>query len=167
MARLGLFAMLGGCWTHVGGNVRGDADGVRGGTVVVEGQVAHLRAGYELGYERVHGDEDEALHGIVYNDVTVRYGMITHARGLDEPSWIDLGPAIGAGYGVSAGPDLNLHGWLGVWADLRLAPTTKYPVLRFELQRDAYAGEVRGGGQFVIGLGFVQRDEDDTKWRRH
>lgn len=158
-----LVVLLGasGCWIHAGANVRGDADGVTGGALVAEGAVAHLRAGVDLAYDTVEGDDERGALG---SDAFVRFGAITYLRGLKVPSWFDLGPAAGIGYGADGDLDVFGHAWLGIWTDVRLAPTRSYPVLRVELQGDVYTGDLRGGPQVVVGLGWVYEDENVHLW---
>jgi hypothetical protein len=154
-----------------GANVRTGAGGIEGGGVSYEGPVGGTRFGLEAVYERALDETEPERRGVFTWGVTMRFGVVSSA--LEDKCrfdcavkpLIDFGPVAGLGVGFDGDLDPVGHGFVGGWVDLRLGSKKgdHHPVLRVELQQDAYAGGLRGGTQLVVGLGWVDW-KYDFKW---
>lgn len=167
-----------GCLMQTTAVVRGHPTRIEGGGVAVEALLSKLRLGIEEGYERVHDATDTERHGIAGFDLVARLGFVSllietrcevrpgtylelrERTCLADPWWFDLGVAGGSGMALAISTsDLVGHAWIGAWADVRLWPTYQHPVLRVEVQRDAYSGSYVGNTQITVGIGWVmERD---------
>lgn len=157
-----LVAFAGGCMGSV--HLRGGRSGLEGFGLGAEGPVAKLRVGTEAIWKIVRGADSDKRHGVFGYDVTLRGGVVSailEGRCEDdqgtcgEAPRFDLGPGVGVGAALTGELDLVGHAWIGGWADVRVSSGESYWVIRAELQRDGYSGEVRGDTQVVLGIGYV------------
>lgn len=138
-------------------HVRGTPSRVDGVGVSAEGPVSKLRFGLEGNYERTTG---ESRRGVFGYDATLRIGLVSLLREhrcpacVDMP-WVDLGPGVGLGAAMTGSADLIGHAFASGWLDVRLSRASSHPVLRLQVERDAYSGQLTGGTQFVVGFGYV------------
>ncbi len=159
----GTLAMLTASGCLGAAHVRGGARGVVGAGVSAEGPVSKLRFGVESGYERTEGSTSSGARGAIAADVTARIGLVSALRDSRCPTcvgmpWVELGPAAGLGLALTGPTEAVGHAFAGTWLDVRLSSATSHPVLRIEVQRDAYSGADVGEIQLVVGLGYVNWD---------
>lgn len=159
--------------------VRGHPTRIDGGGLAAELLLSKLRFGIEEGYERVDDATEPVRHGIAGFDIVARLGFVPliietrceakpgtylelrERRCFADPWWFDIGVAGGFGPALAtATSDLVGHAWIGAWAEVRLWPTDQHPVLRIEVQRDAYSGDYVGNTQITVGIGWVMELED-------
>ena len=143
-------------------HVRGTSNGIDGVGVGAEGPVSMLRFGLEAVYERSRETTESARRSVFRYDTTARIGLVSLIREQRCPTcvgmpWVELGPAAGLGLGLALtdSSDVVGHAFAATWIDVRLSRASSHPVLRIQMQRDAYSGDLVGGTQVVVGLGYI------------